>query len=208
MFVQWCVKGLVLDDDAAAKSVIDDGGGLTSNWWRDVGTISPAARRLKLTAANLDRHVNHFTDVDPTTGRPFREQTPFISLSAGSVERDRLAQTNLVHRARRTALWFGTDFGRQPTGYLYPCWLVLAPRQNVEVEGLAEEIRDLNAYRRYSHFQTEGEITAKVNIPDNHIWRCEKWTLSPDGRTYHRAWVYTNPRFTPPQKLSNVRELI
>jgi hypothetical protein len=208
VFVQWCVKGLALDDDAAARAVIEDGTGIVCNWWRTVGTISPRESRQKLTVSNLDRHVNHFSEPDPASGRPFNEMTPFVSLSAGTVERDRVAQTNLVHRARKTALWFAMDFGRRPTGYLYPCWLLLAPRQSVEVEGIAEEIRDLNTYRRYSHFQTEGEITAKILVPDNHVQCCEKWTLTPDGRCFRREWVYANPRFTLPERLTNVRELI
>lgn len=208
MFVQWCVKGLALKDDREARSLIDDASGLLCNWWRAVGQIAPGEIRARLTAPNLERHVNHFTDIDPATNRPFAERTPFISLSAGTVERDRVAQTNFVRRARWTALWFATDFGRRPTGYLYPCWLLLAPRESVEVEGLGEEIRDLNTYRRYSHFQPEGEVTAKVIVPDNHIESCEKWTLSPTRDHFVCEWTYPNPRFTRPEKLTNVRELL
>lgn len=208
MIIQWCIKGLHLPDDAQARSVIDQRTGLLCNWWREVGTISPQEIRQKLTPGNIDRHVNHFTDHDPATGAPFATNSPFISLSAGTVERDVLAATNHVHRARKTALWFGTQFGQHDVAYLYTCWVILAPRAAVGIEGVAEEVRDLNAYRRYSAYQTEGEVAAKVIVPDNQIRSCEKWELLPSGERFHRVWPQWNPRFNPPETLSNVRELI
>jgi len=154
----------------------------------------------------LDRHVNHFSDIDPSSGRPFSEQTPFISLSAGVVERDAAAKTNYVHRARKVGFWFGSNFGASPTAYIYVCWVVLAPRSAVEVEAIAEEVRDLNTYRRYSDFQTEGEIAVKIIVPDNQIQQCERWDLNAD--TLSQTWVYKNPRFTLPELLTNIRELL
>ncbi|MEV6829819.1 hypothetical protein [Amycolatopsis sp. NPDC051102] len=209
MIIQWCVKGIHLPNDDAAKELIDSGGGLLCNWWRNVHRISPPEVRDKLTPANINRHVNHFTAHDPATGSPFCENSPFISLSAGTVERDAVSATNFVHRARKTALWFGTQFGRQDYAYLYTCWVLLAPRTAVGIEGVAEEVRDLNVYRRYSAYQTEGEVAAKVIVPDNQISKCEKWELN--GRTrrwFDLAWTQSNPRFTPPEILTNVRELI
>jgi hypothetical protein len=209
MIVQWCIKGLNLGEDAIAKQIIDCKGGLICNWWRTVHKISPPERRDKLTPRNLDLHVNHFTTPDPATGgSPFSKNSPFISLSCGTIERDAAAQTNLVHRALRTALWFGTEFGQHDVAYLYTCWVVLSPRPSVEVETVAEEIRDLNAYRRYSPFQTEGEITAKIIVPDNHILNCEKWEWDRSRLRFERKWTYANRRFTPPERLSNIRELI
>jgi hypothetical protein len=208
VIIQWCVKGMSLPDDAAASAIIDERGGLVSNWWRDAGLISPAGRRARLTPRNVDMHVNHFTMIDPTTQRPFNETTPFISLSAGTVERDAVARTNYVRSARQTALRFGTEFGLRRYAYLFTCWVILGPRQAVEIEGVAEEVRDLNTYRRYSAFQTEGEVLAKVIVPDNHIEKCERWELDPSGTRFQRAWMQRNPRFTPPEVLINVRRLI
>lgn len=209
MIVQWCVKGLRLADDAEARAVIDRTGGLQCQWWRDVHTIRPDQIRQQLTAANLDRHVNHFQALDPVSGRPFNEVSPFISLSAGVVERDAVAKTNYIHRARKSALWFGSDFGRSFTAYVFVCWVVVAPRSAVEVEGVAEEIRDLNSFRRYSDFQTEGEIAVKVHLPHNQIQCCEKWVMNgAQGGPFVKTWTYRNPDFTPPELLTNVRELI
>lgn len=208
MIVQWCVKGLDLPDDDTAKEIIDRRGGLLCSWWRRVGTIRTNEIRDKLTANGIDRHVNHFAATDPATDRPFSEDTPFISLSAGTVERDTAARTNLVHRARQTALFFGMAFGQRNQAYLYTCWVLVAPRTAVEIEGVAEEVRDLNTYRRYSSWQTEGEVVAKVHVPDNQIRSYEKWEISTDGSHFYRVWTHDNPRFTAPERLSNVRGLI
>jgi hypothetical protein len=208
VIVQWCIKGMSLSDDREAQAIIDSRMGIVSNWWREVNSISPASRRDRLTAGNLDLHINHFSDPDPATGHPFSKMTPFISFSSGTVERDSIAKTNYVHTALRTALWFGTDFGASDTAYLYTCWLIVGIRAAVEVEAVAEEVRDLNSYRRYSAYQTEGEVVAKVVVPDNQIQQCQKWTWNRASRKISPDWIYKNPRFTAPDTLSNVRELI
>ena len=209
MIVQWCMKGMHLEgNDDAARDLIDSRRGVSCNWWRDVGRITPIEIRGKLTDANINLHVNHFTLIDPATKRKFCELTPFISLTAGTVERDAVAKTNILHRARGTALWFGTDFGHFDHAYLYTCWVVVAPRAAVGIEGVAEEVRDLNTYRRYSQFQTEGEMIAKISIPDNQIRDCEKWRWDRGRKLYTKEWTHRNKRFTYPEQLSNVRELI
>jgi hypothetical protein len=208
MIVQWCIKGLALRSDRDARSILNSRQGIVSNWWRAVGNIRQSEIPDKLTPANLDLHVNHFSDPDVTTGLPFSERSPFISLSSGSVERDSVAKTNYAHTALRTALWFGTNFGASDTAYLYTCWVILGTRQAVEVEAVAEEIRDLNTYRRYSAYQTEGEVAAKIVVPDNHIEKCQKWTWDRASLKIAPDWIQKNPRFTPPETLSNVRELI
>ena len=85
---------------------------------------------------------------------------------------------------------------------------MVAPRAAVAIENVAEDVRDLNSYRRYSQFQPEGEIVAKVSVPDNQIKECEKWTWDRNGKVFKPAWTYENPRFTAPEMLTNIRELI
>lgn len=105
MIVQWCMKGMALDSDDAAEDLIDASQGILCNWWRDVGTIRPNEVRVKLTDGNINLHVNHFTLIDPATKRKFCELTPFISLTAGTVERDTVAKTKYTAPgARHSAL--------------------------------------------------------------------------------------------------------
>jgi hypothetical protein len=199
---------MALDGDEQARSLIDSREGIHCNWWRDVGRITAPGIRDKLTDENLNLHVNHFTIIDPNTKRQFRELTPFISLTAGTVERDAAAKTNIVRRARATALWFGSKFGESDYAYLYTCWVVIAPRSAVTIESVSEEVRDLNTYRRFSQFQPEGEIIAKISVPDNQIKECEKWIWDRNGLMFKLAWTHENTRFTAPEMLTNVRELI
>jgi hypothetical protein len=205
--IQWCVKGISLPGDAEARHIIDARDGIVCNWWRDAGLISNREIWEKLTPANIDMHVNQFNHPDPATGRPFCEVTPFISLTAGTMERDIVMATNMAHRAQRTALYFGSRFYREPVAYLYVCWLVVAPRRSVAVQGVAEEVRDINIYHRYSPFQTEGEIAAKIVVPANQIKQAERWEKDPAG-IFRRGRVFPNPAFTRPETLSNIRELI
>jgi len=70
MFVQWCVKGIrgrITDEpnDAGltpgiAIELVRGGHGIQCNWCGQVGTIRPNEIRRKLTAANLDLHVNNY----------------------------------------------------------------------------------------------------------------------------------------------------
>jgi hypothetical protein len=202
------VKGLHLDSDEAAKELISSGGGLTCAWWRRVNVISPSLIRDRLTVDAADRHVNHFDVADPVSGLTPAEDSPFISLSAGTVSRDAALRTNTVVRARQTALWFGSAFGIHPYAYLFLCWTLLSPRQAVPVEGVSEEVRDLNTYRRYSEFQPEGEILAKVVVPGNQVVACEKWELAGMPEVWKLADEWRNPDATNPEVLSNVREVI
>ncbi|MGW2614626.1 hypothetical protein [Streptomyces sp. NPDC001500] len=208
LIVQWCVKGMSLPDDDVARRLIDDRRGIVCRWWNKITELPNEEIASKLTAQNLNLHVNHFESIDPATGLPFDEETPFISLSCGTVERDTAAKTNFVHTARHTALWFGTHFGQEPVAYLYFCWVLLAPRSAVGVERVAEEVRDLNTYRRYSPYQTEGEVAAKIHIPANQINRCEKWAWNREQKTIRRTWTHHNSEFVQPEALSNVREML
>jgi hypothetical protein len=153
-------------------------------------------------------HVNHFKTIDPATGQPFCEGTPFISIACGTISRDTAAATNHVRSALATALLHGTRFGAKDEAYLYRCWVIVGPRAAVEVEGVAEEVRDLNSYRQYSAYQTEGEVTAKIGISVNHIQQCEKWVWDRSAKDFRLDWVHPNSAFTRPERLSNVRELI
>jgi hypothetical protein len=207
MFVQWCIKGVrgrlpgenkdVGIDDAEASDIVQGGQGILCNWWRRAGHISPSEQRAKLTAANLDRHVHDYD--------AFSSETPFISLTAGCVDRDIAMRINRVHEAQDTALRFCTDWGARP-GYLFYCWVIVGLKPAVSVEGVAEEIRELNTYLSWSDYQLEGEVTAKISVPANQIRAWERWDSDSNGNVNAR---YTrreqNLRFDGPALVSNIR---
>lgn len=222
MIVQWCLKGMHLDSDAEADKILNDQCGLLSNWFRARGMVAVNEIGARLTPGEVDRHVNHFTEDDPATGLPYNQTSPFISLTCGTVERVPALATNRVHRALQTALWFGSEFGRFQRAHVFVCWVLVGPRSAPNVQSVAEEVRDLNQYRRYSAFQTEGEVLAKIHIPDSHLRGYEVWDRGPNSRStsfgprsqtarygrWRRVSSKSNPRFVDPSVLTNIRELV
>jgi hypothetical protein len=209
MYIQWCIKGIAGQDpaqglsdgldDAAARDVVDSKTGILCNWWRAQGTISPSQIRDKLAAVNLDLHINNYAAI--------KNDTPFISLAAGCVERDVFYRTNRVYPADRVALGFATDWGNRP-GYLYFLWTIVSLKVSVAIEQVAEEVRSLNVYQSWSPYQLEGEVTAKIYIPSVQIERVQKWEPAPPVPGMVRAaWrtPHANPTFEQPDVISNVR---
>lgn len=200
MYIQWCVKGISGAASGLTKDqafdLVKSGGGIISNWWRDKGTIYSNEPPLVLTEHNLDRHLHDYANFGP--------QSPFISLASGSVERDTLLRRNIIYSAVDTALLFATDSWAHP-GALFYCWAPVAPNPAVRVAGVAEAVRDLNVYHRWSPYQLEGEITAKVQIPANQINRVEWWDGS--QRKDGPVETYANPNFMDPAPVTNLRNL-
>lgn len=205
MYVQWFAKGIAGRHDvdppgrlskAEAWDIVDSGMGILSNWWRSLHEITPAQVGQVLTETNLDRHLHAYGTYGPST--------PFISVASGCVERDALLQQNLVYSASDTALDFATDAWAHPGAVFYG-WTVVGLNPAVPMAGISESVRELNVYRRWSPYQLEGEITAKVHIPANQIQRIEWW----DPNLSHSAPedVHPNPGFEAPDPISNVREL-
>ncbi len=203
MYIQRCVKGIVGEvpgkagiSKTNARTMAVHGLGILSNWWRKVGSISPPMVVDVLNETNLDRHLHDYD--------AFGEDTPFISLACGAVERDLLVQQNFVYSARDTALMFATEDWTRP-GALFYVWVPVSYHRAVAIAAVAEPVRDLNIYQRWSPYQLEGEVTAKVNIPANQIERVEWWDGSVSQRDPEDSW--TNPNYMPPTPLSNIRDL-
>ncbi len=203
MYVQMCIKGVNSIDLSMAQDVLN-GDGLTCNWWRERGDrgISPPEIDERLSSANLDLHVNSYDEKHPDYPGSVKNETPFISLTAGAVSRNLFLKTNFVHPAHLTALLFASDFGRyRGECFLFYCWVVVGLTPAVEVKHLAEEVRELNTYRRFSAFQTEGEIVAKIEVPARQIHRFERYRLDRSGGsnvTISFIDYCENPRYVDP----------
>lgn len=208
MFVQMCVKGIggISLDDANA---ILAKRGLACAWWRNARHITPAEIDERLTPEELDLHVNSFEERHPTRGRPVKDESAFISLTAGSVERHALEAHNEVNPAHLIALDFATHFGRQGECFLFYCWVVVAFRPSVSVRHLAEEVRELNTYTKYSRYQPEGEIVAKVEVPARQIEKFEHYYYGDDGTgrmRLRRLGTRSNPNYIRPHDVTNYRD--
>lgn len=209
MFVQMCMKGMndiTLDD---AMEIMRKRG-LACAWWRRTREISSAEIDERLTAEELDLHLNSFDEKHPTRGGLVRDESPFVSLTAGSVQRDAFLARNVVYPAHEVALDFATGFGRQEGDcYIFYCWVMVGLRPSVPVRSLAEEVRELSTYTRYSRFQPEGEIAAKIDVPPCQIEKFEHYEYRRDrhGRLQiRRLGVYDNPRYVGPHDVTNYRD--
>jgi hypothetical protein len=209
VYIQMCIKGVGGISTDEADEIIN-GGGLRCNWWRRQELITPNEYTGRLMPTELDLHVNSYDAQHPGRGGKVREETPFISMTAGSVERSTFHKTNFFHPAHRTALLFASNFGNPGDRcFLFYCWVIVGLSPAVEVLQLSEEVRELNTYRRYSAFQTEGEIAAKIEVTAPQIEKYERyriWRPTARGMKFSCEAKKRNLRYVDPHSIVNIRE--
>jgi hypothetical protein len=211
VFFQKVLKGIAGITRQEADKCFSSG--ILCNWWHTVGTISPERIVQKLTERNLDWHLNHYDDPDPLAGNtPFGKNTPFISVTAGVVERQVFLWRNIVFDPFLTALRFSTrDF--TTTGHIFHAYVFTLGRQSLDLCKFSEEVRELNIYKNFLPFHPEGEITAKIEIRSPQIERWDEY-YGPDalqslqgGTVPQPLHTQTNPIYAPPERYCNIRGL-
>jgi hypothetical protein len=214
VIIQKVIKGIGGIDVAAVQLIFQQG--ILCNWWRNSpnGTLPRIRVPEKLTSRNLDWHQNSYDQPDSLEGyQPFRLNTPFISTTAGTVERDVANRTNTLTPAWRAALYFATDAWKQD-GWLFHCHLFLIGKRAPAMEGFAEELRELNIYTGFSPYQPEGEITAKIVIPAAQIERADLWSLSAVQKAVSNNILpgpvnsVPNSNFVRPENYNNLRSFL
>jgi hypothetical protein len=212
MFFQKVLKGISGITRPDANQTFRQG--IVCNWWRRVGLISPEQTVSKLTERNLDWHLNHYDDLDPLMDNaPFRENTPFISATAGTVERREFMRRNIVFDPFITAMQFATqDFST--TGHIFSAYVFTLGRQSIDLCEFAEEVRELNIYTSYLPYHAEGEVTAKIVIRGPQI---EKWDeyngplallALQEGNIPQPNMTRFNPIYASPDRYCNIRGLV
>lgn len=209
VIIQRVIKGIGNLTPAQVDTIFHEG--ILCNWWRTTGHLIQKQVPDKLTDRNLDWHQNSYGKPDPLeNNQPFRVNTPFISTTAGTVERDVSNRTNTITPAWKTALYFATDRWKQD-GWLFYCHLFLIGRRATALEAFSEELRELNIYTGFSPFHPEGEITAKLVIPAAQIERAEFWSLADARQAWNNnqlpapAQTLNNPRYVSPDDFNNFR---
>ncbi len=200
MYIQKFIKGISGEEPSGltwqdACDLLNQHRGIQSNWWRHKGTITPAEVAAVLSEHNLDRHLHDYDN--------FGYKSPFISLASGCIERDVLLGANFMYSAKDTALDFATGAFEHP-GTLFYGWVMVGLNPAVELSAVAESVRDLNVHHRWSPYQLEGEITAKIHIPANQIERIEWWDPASDPSS--PTDVYQNPGYASAAPVTNMRE--
>lgn len=213
MIIQHVIKGISGLKPAQAQQILDEG--IKCNWWLNYSPLKWDEVPAQLSDANLDNHQNHYGDSHKFQSRtePFSKHTPFISTTAGTVQRDAYLYTNTRTPAWQIALRFATDKWKSD-GYLFYCYVFILGKKAVAQQPFAEELRELHVYTDYSSYQHEGELTAKILIPPAQIERAEYWSLS-NAKAADSAKVLstpsltlTNKHYVPPEELNNVRKYL
>ena len=213
MIVQRVIKGIGGINRPDATSLLQSG--ILCNWWRNVNPLPENEIPQRLTDRNLYWHQNRYSDPDPLEGgRPFFERTPFISTTAGTVERDPYLLRNVIHPAWLVSLEFATDTWTRD-GYLFYCYLFILNRPTVQHRQFSEELRELNVYTGYSPHQPEGEITAKIIIPPTQIEKFAFYSLASIQSSFASGQLpipddeaFNQGIYRPPEELSNLRDLL
>jgi hypothetical protein len=214
MIIQQTLKGISGIDANIANGLL--AGGIPCNLVRRRSWISFAEIPSRLSLRNLDWHQNQYNAPDPLEGNePFSLHTPFISTTAGTVERFISTSTNVVTPAWIEAADFATA-SYTVDGYIFYCYLWMVGRQTVKHQALSEELRKLNVYTGFSPFQPEGEITAKISIPPAQIEKAEFLSASDAFNAVQNEVLpvfdpsrrIMNPLFVNPSDYNNVRQAL
>lgn len=199
LFFQKVVKGIGGIDDDHARLIMSESG-ITCNWLRNVKQVTPAEVQAKLTPRNAVWHLNRYDEPDPTTGAPYCEKTPFVSMTAGTVQR--WTSRNVFFPPLLTAIRFATDdYTRE--GYVFYAYVYTLGKQALPLVEFAEEVRDVHIYTGFLPFHREGEVLVKMHVPAPRIERFEKYNAHGDLVETDR-----NEAYEAPEQYANVRELL
>jgi hypothetical protein len=184
---------------------IVSGEGVMCNWWLNAPQrrISPAEIQQKLSEHALYEHLVAYDRVGP--------ETPFISTTAGTVERDAAQARNVFFPPLYTALRFATRNFTQD-GYVVYAYVFTLGKRAVELQEFAEEVRDVNTYTAFYAWHPEGEIVAKILIPAQRIEKIEAYTANGLEDSLNRGRTPTPTRvfertdvYRDPLRYANVR---
>jgi hypothetical protein len=189
-------------DEATAIDILGGGAGIRCRGRLELGPAAPLPLDQilgRLTEPNLDIHVNHYSRVDPRTGKHFFEITPFISPAASSTATSR--RRPMPRTARSAPRWSSPvritpiRDARPALGWIIVCYVLVGVQPAPTIPGVAEEVRKFKHLRPYSPWYLQGEVTAKVNVPSRQILyaeRCSRPTSCGTRRSRIRWHCWTS----------------
>jgi len=220
MYFQKVLKGISSLSGATADDMVLRSG-IRCNWWTRKHTITPEEIKDQLTDANVLFHLNHYDDPLPAKhpyatlpgATTYGDVTPYISTTAGVVERSLTLRTNIIFPSFMTALQFATQ-NFTTSGHIFYAYLITLGKKAIPLWQFSEEVRDLLVYQQFLPYYQEGEIVAKIHIPSSQIEKAELYHgpgVLQDLKNQKMplpAHTITNTTYTPPDQYSNIRECI
>lgn len=218
MFIQKVLKGIAKIDLATGVDIMNRQG-IISNWWNFKGTITPIEEKEVLTESNLLDHLNNYEKPLPPwhplygSSRTYGSVTPFISTTAGSIQRSEFYTKNILYNPELIALNFATN-NFTTIGCVFHLYLFTLGKKAIPQQQFSEEVRDIFTYTYWLQYFHEGEITAKIHIPSIQIEKVEFYN-GPLAKIQILSGVYPesqdvalNPQYENPSKFNNIRELL
>jgi len=220
MYFQKVLKGIKdLSPDAAAGMIREDG--IRCNAWRRAGGMSASDISVQLTDNNILSHLNHYGDPLPATHAQsssterltYGNITPFISTTAGALQRFSSPGLNICFPAFMTALQFATaNFTTR--GFIFYAYLITLGKKAIPLVQISEEVRELQLYHHYLPYHREGEIVAKIVIPSPQIEKAEEYDGPAAIRDLRTGKVpaplqtIPNSGYAAPDIYCNIREIV
>jgi hypothetical protein len=218
MIFQKVLKGITgLSQLQAEKIVLEDG--ILCNWWRSKGNITSFEIKKQLTEANLLHHLNDYNVPLPpghewnAYGTTYGDVSPFISTTAGAIQRDEYKRQNIFCSPLITAIDFATS-GFATEGYLFYAYVMTIGRKSIPLDEFAEEVRELHIYSDWLPYYREGEITAKLCIPSVNIEKAEFYDGIEALRDFKNGVspnpirTISNKSYVAPENFANIREIL
>lgn len=221
MYFQKVLKGIANIDHVVAESIAKKTG-IESNWLRKRGRVCSSEIQQQLTEPMLLAHLNMYDDplpsAHPMAGMPstttYGDVSPFISTTAGAVQRDASQSLNIFFDPFFTALKFATR-NLTTQGFVFYAYVFTLGKKAVPLSGFAEEVRELNIYRDYLPYHHEGEIAAKINIPSIQIEKAEEYdgkdvleSLKKGNYPVPIRTIDNKGHYEAPDRYSNIREVL
>lgn len=230
--LQWFLRGVNDNngslDDNWAKRVLDTEG-LRSAWLRaNVGSDAAAWDEAVNYPNSLPWHITRFDDFGfpAWPNNRFRELSPFLSLSSGTVEPDHQKGRNQQYPAWYTAVKFATRDGYE-NGWVFHGYASILGRPAIPLLEFSEEVRDLHQHDFYNQFHPEGELVAKILVPPVRLKeafrvtadKLREWEDQLEDGTRQAIvsplellselsdTVLTGASYRPPEEFSNIRDL-
>lgn len=222
MFFQKVLKGINNLSLQEANSIVNNAG-ISCNLWRLLQEIYNSDIKNALNEQNIFYHLNDYDKPVPTN-HPFSgkgnnltygDVTPFISTTAGAIQRSDFQAKNIIFPPFVTALQFATD-NFKSDGYVFFTYVITIGKKSIPLRQFSEEVRELHIYQQYLPFHHEGEIMAKIDIPSVQIEKAEHY----HGPTALSQWkqnqqpvptvgrTIVNHNYARPENHTNIRELL
>jgi hypothetical protein len=217
MYFQKVIKGIHGLDKEEIEEMLKRG--ILCNFFSNAGQITMDKIKQLLIEENIDLHLSKHHKPLPSShpyassGKTYGDVTPFISTTAGMVVRNDEYEVQVIRSPFMIALQFATkNFTTQ--GTVFFAYVMTLGKPAVELQQFSEEVRDVLQYTDYKKYLHEGEIMAKIVIPSVQIEKA--WVF--DGPAAKKEFdkgqmptpikTYDNADYLPPEKYSNIRELL